>query len=196
MANFTSIITLEEFTAYMQENILPGDDKNLDLKGNLITACVKAIENYTGLLMQSANFTDTFDGDGGRGFFLPRRPVNSITSITVTGTVLASTEYFLKDNISYVKFRDLTTEGWRNYVIAYNAGYGYTDAATANNVPVDIRLACKLWTAYAYRKATTRRHGVSSETASDQSTTYFEKGIPADVEEMLKPYLLLVNRTI
>lgn len=195
MATFASIITPEEFTAYLDEKVAAGDDTHLDLKQNLITACVKQIETYTSLEMQSANYTEVLDGDGNRGFFLSHRPVNSLTSVSLSGSALANTEYVLKATLGYVKFRNFTTEGWQNYSIVYNAGYGYTNGTANNNVPLDIRLACKIWTAYAYKKALDRRHGVTSVAAADQSVSFFERGVPADVEEILKPYRQVIMRT-
>lgn len=187
---FASIITVEELNAFLRETVKPDDDEYLDLKQSLITRCAAAIEKNASIKFQAANYAETFDGDGKYGFRLNKAnyPVNSIVSVTQTGTAVAATEYVLLAGISFVKFRNPTISGWQNYVITYNAGYGYTNGATANNVPQDLREACLLWTARRHKQVITKTHGVSSLTAADQSTTYFERGMPEDVQILLAPY--------
>lgn len=188
MAVFASIVTPEDINAYLDQKVSAKDDPQLDFKQKLIERCATAIERETGHILQSGNFSDTFDGNGGRGFFLPRYPVNSITSVTQNGATLPTTSYALKTAIGFIKFKDFTVEGWQNYVVNYNAGYGYTSGTVANNVPLPLRDACIKWVAYTYKKATERRFGVSAISSADQSVTYFEKGVPEDVEAILSRY--------
>lgn len=191
---FASIVTVEELNSFLRETTKPGDDEYLDLKQSMITRCAAAIERYAGVKLQSANFTETFDGNGKYGFWLANRPVNSIASVALSGSTVATTEYALKAAINFVKFRSPTASGWQNYVVTYNAGYGYTNGATANNVPQDIRDACLRWVARVHKTVTTKTHGVSAMSAADQSTTYFERGMPEDVAGFLNPYRQLMAR--
>jgi len=194
MAAFASIVTVEDFNEYMREEVKPEDDKLLDFKQRLILRCVPAIEKYTGLLMQTSNFSETFDGNGEAGLWLTYRPINSITSVTSNGSIVAATEYYIKSKINFLRFKNALVSGFQNYVIVYSAGYGYTNGVTANNVPQPLRDACLRWTAYNYKKANDRRHGVSAISAGDQSVTYFEKGMPEDVAELLNPLVIPLAR--
>lgn len=179
---FSSIITTEEFNAYIQESVTPDDDKFLDFKQNLITGCVKAIEHYTGLIMAAANYTEIFNGDGSNKIFLRNLPVNSVASVKQDGVALAATEWYASSELGIVSLRSALTGGFQNYSVTYNAGFGLT------LVPDDIKLACKIWTAFNYQKAVNKRHGVTSVSMGNQNVSFFERGMPEDAAALLNNY--------
>jgi len=171
------------------------EDYDDDLLEILINAATKKCEDYCGRAFIQRAITENRIGDGGTQLWLNKKPVNTFTSITLGGGSLTEDtdftlykeEGYLIRPISATSFWSDNLEGigWTNkykIVIAYNAGYGATRAATQALVP-DAVLAVLVTVASFYEN----RLGLKSQNISGVGSQDFgEIGeIPTQAKKLL-----------
>jgi len=154
-----------------------GDD---DFFQEAINDWSDTIEKRLGRVIKSAEHTDEVRDGGKLAVILKNIPVSSISSITVDGAALGSSDYTLDGDSGIIKLKSgLSFSGGPGSILATYTG-GYTE------VPGDLKRAVKQLVALEYylsghgRKALSKR----SESAGEGSVTY-ERG-PEDQENIMK----------
>lgn len=156
--------------------------------GTLVTQAEKMIFSYLGKNIESAVYTEYYDGDGSDELHVDQYPIISVTSIhndteRVFGsdTLIDSDNYVIYENEGIIRlFNDESsfTIGKRNIKIIYTAGYA--------SVPSDITLAANKLVAHLFNRRGADGH--TQETLGSYSTSYDKLGIPQDVKLMLDAY--------
>jgi hypothetical protein len=174
------------------------DDDILDV---LINAATKKCEDYCGRAFIQRSITENRVGDGGKRLVLNKKPVNTFTSITVSGTALVEdTDFTLykedgviirpvaislwTDNIGYVTWTETA-----KIVMVYNAGYASTRAATQALVP-DAVLAVLITVASFYEN----RLGLKSQSVTGIGSQDF--GEIGEIPEQAKKLLGSLNSNL
>jgi len=123
------------------------EDYDDDLLEILINSATKKCEDYCGRVFIQRAITENRIGDGGKSLILNKRPGNTFTSITISGTALTEDTDFTLYKEEGVLIRPVAVSLWTEnlavvtwtetakIVIVYNAGYASTRAATQALVP-------------------------------------------------------------
>lgn len=164
-----------------------------DLLEILVAAATKKCEDFCGRAFIQRAITENRIGDGGQRLILNKRPVNTLTSVTLAGTALVEdTDYTLFDDEG-VLMRPLAASEWSDYparvnwtetskiVIVYNAGYASTRSATQALVPEAV-LAVLVAMANWYEN----RLGISAENVSGVGSQDYAIGeLPEQAKKLL-----------
>ncbi len=122
---------------------------------NLLVAGRIAAESYTRRAFITQTWRATLDAwPKDNTLFLPRAPIQSISSLTVNGDTVSSGAYSLIDNRVHITGApSQPKQAFSGITLTFVAGYG----ATAASVPRPIRLAILTLAAYWYdNRASTR----------------------------------------
>jgi len=174
------------------------DDELLEI---LINSATKKCEDFCGKAFIQRSITENRIGDGNTHLYLNKKPVSTLTSITLGGSSLTEdTDYTLYKEeglllrpVGIVTLWSDSPEayGWtKNYkiVITYTAGYGATRAATQALVP-DAVLAVLVAVSNWYEN----RLGVTSENISGIGSQSYAIG---ELPEQSKQLLSSINANI
>lgn len=181
------MIASVDLAAFLKYTVKAADDAELDFMAKLCKQVTAKINRYTGKIFNGATaFTETYDGNGTVRLLLRNIPVNSITSITENGALLAVTNYYVKvdTGVLYRKYGYWTNQP-QFYVVTYNAGLAPGAAGYE-----DLQEAALLWASDIYVYSREKRVGVSGRSFGNQSESiYFEnRGVPKRVEAILEAY--------
>lgn len=136
-----ALTTLDDVKEYLKIDLT---DKNQDaLLESLIDASSNAIENYCNRKLKEQSFIDEYDGTGSSNLFLEQLNLSSITSISVDGTAVDSSEYKFRKNGIAVRLNSVWPKGILNITVEYKAGYA--------TIPADLELACKHLVNFYYK---------------------------------------------
>lgn len=154
-----------------------------DAEAPQVQACIDAasdvVENYCGRVWRLQTVTEFYDG-GKSALNLRSTPVASITTVTESGTTVASTGYVLDANSGQL-YRGTTagaqdwSPGVQNVTVTYVAG--------ASSIPEPVTHATK----QVLRLLWTERNGSSARAASDDYAGPADL-IPRPARLMLDPY--------
>lgn len=115
-----TIVTKEQSAEYARVNTLSIDDAWYDIM-------IGAIETYTGwhYLESPTDRIDRFHGTG-TPYLLCKTPINSVSSIIVSGSSLSSSEYSAEWNKIYLindgTVSNIFKNGIKNVIVSYNVG--------------------------------------------------------------------------
>jgi len=115
-------------------------------------------------------------------FSLPNYPVNSITSLTISGTSYTqNTDYFLDSDSGVLSFYN-SFQGLRPNLVdcVYNAGYSV--------LPSDLFSACLELITWNYTRVNTSSFGVKSQITGENQTTVSELQAPLSIRNVLDSY--------
>jgi hypothetical protein len=95
------------------------------------------IERQTGCVFVSRSCSEARHGNGRDTVLLKFRPIVSVSSVTIGGAAVLSTEYVIDADLGSLTLINgrVWTEGRKNVVLAYVAGWGAQDADT---LPADV----------------------------------------------------------
>ncbi|MFS8641224.1 MAG: phage head-tail connector protein [Symbiobacteriaceae bacterium] len=175
------LVTLAEAKAMLQSP--DGDD---GLVTDLIRRASAAVESYTGRRFLHTDLTELHDG-GSKALIVRFRPVVQVQRVvdTATGQEVPPDEYVVGYGAGLVLRRcGRWAEGPLRWQVEYTAGY----AATVEGVPGDVKQAVLQLVAAWYNR---RDAGVRAERIGDYSRDA-ETGLPAQVRELLEPYVEVV----
>ena len=128
----------------------------------LISNISQVIETLADRRLEAVSLTEYYDGDNTNVLILREYPVNSITSITVNDDALTTDDYELYDTIGKIVFDSVITEGVRNIVVEYNAGY--------TTIPDDLEMLARKLVIEAFRMKDNPQH--KSERVGAWSVTF------------------------
>lgn len=175
------MITLADAKTYL--GVTHNDDDALLTA--IIAQVAGAVQDYTGLLLESADLEEVYDGSLTTNLVLRQHPVLEITELAdLSGgveTVIASTDYDFDSGPGFLFWisGSLWGAGRKRWRVKYTAGYDETDLIT----PKGILLAIQTWVAdiYAAREGLNGRSvgGVSEDRNPD---------MPARVKALLGRY--------
>ncbi len=126
-----TLTTLAKVQAYVTTSATSGQINTA------IGWATKLIQSYTDRDLIQTTYTDAYDGNCRRFFYLRQYPVISITSVTLDDEALVeNTDYRLTEDSLALDYTDseesswIWTRGYRNLVVVYTAGYA--------TIPVDL----------------------------------------------------------
>jgi hypothetical protein len=173
------------------------EDTHLAIILNAATALIDGLCNTT--FTSTTVTSEEYDGTGSRYLQLRHRPVISVTSVYIDGSLLGSSEYELQaregflvvpENEGYVNPRLYSQgempDGWvwprGTNIVSVTYAYGYSATPDA------VKLACIYLSMQMYRKEGAL--GVKSEGMGPRSITYTDTGaITPEVAALLAPYV-------
>ena len=144
------------------------------------------VRSYIGREIESATYTEYFDGDGQREILMKNYPVTTLTSFeentgtiqTPVWTAVDSSTYKLSPNIAKLFLTFYKSRGFQNFKVVYVAWYA--------TIPGDIKLATlKLASGYYNRRTS---DGIKSEGVAGDNIVYDTTEIPSDVFIILNNY--------
>jgi hypothetical protein len=165
-------------------------------QARLIEAATSAIERYCRRTFASEEVTEYLDGNGTSRIWLERRPVSTITSVTVNDTALDNSSndaWKLNPNTGTLtrgtgqhdsQLAIHWPRGTRNVVVVYTGGYAA--------IPSDVKLAAVTLVKHIH-DATTKTGILSSENIGAYSyvlnTAFSKGGFPPAVAMLLSSYV-------
>lgn len=148
----------------------------------LITSASETMRQEIGDNINSADYSEVYDGTGTGKIVLRHQPVTAVSSVAIGPPVGRSA---LTVNIDYVFSRygiqslvGSFPKGVANFLVAYTAGYVV--------IPADIAEKTAKLAALRYKEA--ERLGQSSKTLAGETITFDMKDFPADVKATIKQY--------
>lgn len=175
----TSFATPAELSSWTKGLISPTDERSqLVLDG-----ATTAIRKYCGWNIAPAeDLTVTLDG-GGQVLYLPSLQVNSIASITVDGTALASTDFEWSKRTGNVRRKDHCDfpEVWGGIVAVFNSGYA--------EVPQDLKTIVLQVSAMALSSPTGATREQAGQVAISWATT--APGVSGGLSLLERDYAVL-----
>lgn len=140
---------------------------------DIINAVSAEFERETGRCVIQRTLTETRHGDGKGVLALRRRPIASVTSITIDGVALSADDYVYDADSGIVTLKALAfTRGIGNVVIVYVAGWPAAD------VPSDILFTVRRWCKFIYDEWTNAAVAAQSVTIGSQ-TFMINPDVPA-----------------
>ena len=134
----TTLVSLDSFRAWMR--VEDADDSKDALLVTAADAASAELEQATSLIFVTRTVTDTLDGSGRVDLWLSRRPIVSVTSVTVNGAEVDASLYVVDAKMGRLRMKaGAWSEGIANAAVVYSAGYGAQGAAT---LPADVKRAC------------------------------------------------------
>lgn len=160
-----------------------------DRVNRLIGAASGAIEKRCNRTFDIVTYTEFFDGRSQNEVLLSSFPVTSVTSVHVSTdrtfdatTLVDTADYFVDTECGLVRFHNARLpRGSKNVQVIYEAGYA--------TVPQDLEYACLMYIQYLYNHRDDQRVGVDNKGKSQENVTYIH-GMPADVKELLEPFVI------
>jgi len=135
--NSNALTTLDSVKSFLEINNTDYDT----LLETLINGISLFIENYIGYPIKQASYTENVKGfeinQMGKQYFLKKKPVQSLTSITKEGTTLTSDDdyLFIKSQGRIIFSDSLDIDDEDDFVFTYSAGY--------SEVPSDLKMVCE-----------------------------------------------------
>jgi hypothetical protein len=162
---------------------------------SLISSCTHAIGAYCNRDFASAERTEYRDGNGASRMLSVHYPITSFSALVINGqnipaSVNGSPGYFFS-NRTIVLTGYRFTEGLRNVVMRYTAGFGGAVAW-----PEDLKLALIMYVTTRMRERD--RLGVGSKSLAGESISYTDgpsgtssvsEGVPAAARTVLENYM-------
>jgi hypothetical protein len=174
------LITDTELKVYLQ---IPADEaQHKELLGKLITMGSDFVQKFCGRLFKEEELTETLDGNGLGEILLSEMDVNSITSLTIEGTAILAANFELYSDEGSIKLTDgsVFTSGSHNVVVTYKAG--------TQEVPEEIKFVLLEICARKFKEIDSSRQGVRSESMGDQSISFSDALLTAEVKGILQRY--------
>lgn len=194
------LVSLAEVKSYMGSVNNPNND---DLLRLLIPTSLVAIGNYCNRNFVSGCQSEWRNGNGSKKITLVKYPVTSVNSLSINGknipvSIGGSPGYFFVPNGRVIVLVGCEfTQGERNVVINYEAGYG--DDAGLAPWPDDLKLALIMYVVTRYNE---KSHlGIGSKalgtetiafTSGPTGTSGASAGIPSAASNILKNYINFV----
>ena len=187
-----ALITVNEFK-YFAKIVISDTSRDAEIE-SFINESSQLIETYCNRFFREKTITERVDGDGGNYILFKQPTVTNITSIHEdssrvfdASSLLDSSRYELdlderQEGIGVVKYDNSFPSGIRNIEIIYNCGYPTTD-----DVPADIKLACKVTASY-YFYVSENREFVSSSKSKGDETISLIMGIPERAAVIMDNY--------
>lgn len=158
------------------------------LIGEAITRVSTAVNNYLNRSLNSASYSEVYDGRGGHVLMLRNRPVTAVASLSIDGVAvpLATSRpfngYTFDSTALYALGSYSFTRDYRNVAVSYTAGYV--------TIPADIEEAVLEWLNVIYRERD--RVGLASKAIGGETTAYDIGAMPKRVTLLLNPFKSVV----
>ena len=153
------------------------------------------VNKYLGRKVESASYTEFYDGSGTGTLQLANSPVTAVTSVHIdqerdfgSAALVSSSNYVIYQNEGWLRWIPEVTTGFtaaghfpvgvQNVKVIYTGGF--------SSVPDDIKEAAILWSSAIFNRR--RRAGLQAISSGSFSITYQTTTIPAEVKGLLDPY--------
>ena len=186
---FGDLTTLGDVKAWLRtgQNAFPDTDDAL--LARLITAASRFIESWLGRQIAAADWLEVRDGTGGQRLAFGAMPVTAMLSLSIDGIAIPPAPADGGFGAGYVFTpTELALRGYvftrraQNVVLTYTAGYAAT--------PPDIAQACVELVCQRYRERT-RIGEVARAAGGDETVTFSQNDMAADVKALLSQYRLV-----
>lgn len=179
------LISVQDLKNFLGDQIGSTQD---DVLASFIEGISQRFETFLGRKLEQDTLTEYFEG-GRKNFFLSNYPVSTAQSVGVTIEDVAktqNTDFWVDNERGVVQFTSQVSQGDpRSIAIAYTGGFVKSKGVL--EVPDDLKLACTMQTAFAFRRK--RTLGVKGVNMPDGSVTINEPdALLKEVKEILKSY--------
>ena len=173
---------LQEFKQYREMELNNTEfDTLLDIA---LTAAHDYIERYCNILLSQDTITVTMDGTGTSIITIDKYPINSIDSLSISGTTIDSSVYYIRGNMIGLKY-GVFTSGIDNVSVTLSIGY--------QALPDMLRLCLFKLADKLYSDAVDNKDGVVSYTTGNGvSEKFSDDVIPSTIYDMLNQYKRVV----
>ena len=198
----TQVLHIEEHLHDGHTYIPPEEDieKRVRLLETFINSACRKIENMINGPVLIREFSETLDM-GNTDVIIPSHaPIREVISLKLDGEdidlsnvrIRGTSQNGYPDDISYsVKGTDIVlvngtyaTLGVQKVDVVYKAGLG-----TIDEVPFDLKQAALMAVEYYYKARESGMLGLMSKTIKGDSAYKFTNGLPAEVQELIDPYI-------
>lgn len=125
-----------------------------------------AMERYLSRTLDAVSYTETYDGNDRQTLYLRHDPVTAVSSLSIGGTAVPSTDYVIHAAGAALKLTGgLFHAGTANIVVTYTAGL-----SGPNGPPPELVQAGVSWVAVIWKDRD--RSGIQSESAGGQNVTF------------------------
>lgn len=176
----TTLVTLDEVRRYVLGDVF--DTSRDDRLVLLADAASARIEAHTGRVFAARDVTEAFRGRGTGSVGLQRRPVRSVTSVTVGGVAVASGAWEIEAALGRLTLTAGTFAAGALCTVVYRAGYEAADR------PPDVVEACLQLTKYLWDERETGAVGASSISIGPQSLM-LKPGLPEPLRDALRAWV-------
>ncbi len=184
MATFITKIEVETYA-----RITTGSENTLlDL---LISKASEIINSFCGRKLESTEYEELYQGNGGYELMLDHFPLISVTALSLNidkenktySDVQDAVNLLLKKKVGIIELYNnvFSLNKLWNIYIKYTAGY--------TTIPEDIKLICLDMVAKKYFDSKQNRFGMESRQVMGQSITYNFKDISDENKNILKKYI-------
>lgn len=155
------IVTVTQFNVY-SGNYEDATDV-VSMKENMLKAAQEVVENYLGYSVESATRTDYVQGIGYNNLYLFAQPITAVTSVSIDGSQIASTEYDVLGN--HLRMKQGVWPNNTEITVTYTAGW------SALNVPDTVKLTI-LNIATLMLEESNGNIGITGKSMSEDSRTF------------------------
>jgi len=165
--------------------------------GNFVNMVSAMCNTYVGRILLNAPHTEYYNGNGDTNLLLKHTPITLLTNIWNAGEdrvfddnakMNKATELLVNEQSGIIEIWqgqgrfNKFLNGKANIKVIYTGGY------TLAVMPYDIQLAVRMWLGAIYMKYYNRRYEYISANTVNNSTTFLERDMPADVKMILNNY--------
>jgi len=164
-----------------------GDTSFDELIQRLINGVSTAIESYCGRSFAARDIAaKKYDGDDTEVLLLSTCPIISVSTLLVETLTIPSASYVVYNDIGKIVLVDGTifTAGPQTVSVSYRVGYERAD------LPDDVAMAARLWVCHLFKITKDQRHGISSQTVTEESFSFTPGTMPPEVKQVLEMYRL------
>jgi len=133
------------------------------MKTNMLMSAQKVVEDYLGYNPESETRTDYVQGIGNNNLYLFAQPITAVSSISINGTAVASTDYDVLGN--HLRLKQGVWPNNTEIAVTYTAGW------SALNVPDIVKLTI-LNIASLMLQESDGNIGITGKSMSEDSRTY------------------------
>lgn len=159
----TGFISLTEFNTYTG-NYEDGEAV-VALKATILNSAQEVVSNYLEYSIKSTSYSDDVSGIGNNRLYLFAQPVTAVSSVSINGQTLASTDYSIV-NARYLKLASgVWPVGVENVHVEYTAGW------SAQTFPELVKMVCLQIAALMLEEAN-GNIGITGKSFADNSRNF------------------------
>lgn len=159
------IVSVTDFNTYSgnMEGTESPKDTVYTMKESMLSAAQGVVEEYLGYSPESAERTDIVQGIGNNHLYLFAQPISAVSSVTINGNTLASTDYDICGN--YLRLKNGVWPSGTDVSVTYTAGW------SGANIPALIKMTI-LQIATLLLEESGGNIGVTSKSFAEDSRTF------------------------
>lgn len=177
-----SIVSLEEVLVWLD---LEDDTYSGGIIQTVLDGVDAFVKNYCHRNFESIEYTEYFDGDGEKNLYLPRYPISDVSLYIGDDDDIEEADLVDADDYIVYEYGRLYkssgfTSGHKNIKVIYTAGF------SADDMPKDLKLACKILIQVIYDKRDEEGFGLEKYSIERLEKVFEE--MPVEARRILDSY--------